>query len=291
MATVAHALKDALKIHNVKVHTAAGDVEITNEGVCVVNKTSGAATQVTLPPGPKRGDFCFVIDGKGDAHDNPITVVGADSETIEGKTYHIIKENFGSAVYEYNATEWVVASGGAKDAGTVVAADGLTVAETVGGGVHVTTFIFDAFVLETTDNGTAGHGGSQQIYDFPQGAILILAASQNWESMTVDGTGLPGDSEIDIGVGTTAATSAMGSLTTTTQNIVNKDDITFSSSVSAVHQYIDTVSGGNKLAGQATAADAYLNLACTAATGDADGTITLTGTVVVTWLNLGKQSS
>ena len=180
---------------------------------------------------------------------------------------------------------------GSGGTGDVASAEGLSVAEYGMGGLHHTVLTFDGYTLSTTDNGTAGHGGGAKVYDFPQGAILVLGASQNWSLMTVDGTGLPNDAVIDIGIGTTAATSAMESLTTTTQDIVNKDDITFSSSLSALHQYISTVSGGNLLAGEATAKDAYVNLACTAATADANGTIVLTGTVSIVWANLGAQSA
>lgn len=175
--------------------------------------------------------------------------------------------------------------------GTAATTEGLTVTEHGDGAMHKTVFTFDAYSLATLDNGTAGHGGGAKIYDFPQGLIAIHGVSQNWSLMTVDGTGLPNDSEIDIGVGTTVATSAMGSLTTTTQDIGSKDDITMSSSVSATHQYQSTLSAGQYIDGSVTAKDAYLNLSATAATADGNGTTTLTGTITVIWSNLGAKSA
>ena len=199
--------------------------------------------------------------------------------------------------------ELVIASGGkitieeggalkaSKGIGALAAISGLTVEEFGDGVFHKTVFTFDAVSLTTLDNGTAGHGAGSKIYDFPLGVIAVLGASQNWDSITIDGTGLTNVAEIDIGIGTTVATSAMGSLTGAAQNIVNKDDITLSSSLSALDQFIHTMSGGNALDGSATAVDAYLNVAATAATADANGTIVLTGTVTVYWANLGAKST
>lgn len=202
---------------------------------------------------------------------------------------------FDPKVYKDGPDKLVVADGGSiectKGVGTLATVEGLTVEEFGDGVFHKTVFHFDGVTLSTLDNGTAGHGGGAQIYDFPKGYIAVQGASQNWELMTVDGTGLPNNAEIDIGIGTTVATSAMGSLTTTTQDIVTKDDITFSTAVTATHQFQGTISGGHVLDGSATAKDAYLNVSATAATGAADGTIVLTGTVVIHWMNCGEKSS
>lgn len=295
MADIAYALKDKLRIHNTRRFTSSGNVTMLNEGVLIVDKSTGAATTVTLPSDPSNGDCIIIIDGKGDASSNPITLATPDSETVGGlaSTKRVIASDRGWLMLTYDSTDsdWRVDGEGNSSGGTLTSVSGLSLAEVSSGGINHSVFIFDGVTISTTDNGTAGHAGSQKIFDFPQGGILVLGASQNWETLTVDGTGLPNDAEMDIGLGTTAATSAMASLTTTTQDIVNKDDITMSSSLSATHQYIATVSGGNLLAGEATAKDAYLNIAATVATADADGTVTLTGTVTVAWINLGKQSS
>lgn len=167
----------------------------------------------------------------------------------------------------------------------------VTAAEYGDGSYHKTVLTLTALPISTLDNGTAGHGGGSQIYDFPKGLVAIHGSSMSFSSITVDGTGLPDDSEIDLAVGTTVATSAMVSLTGTTADICSKDDITLSSSVSATHQFQGTVSGGHNIDGSSTAKDAYLNVAATAATADANGTITLTGTITIVWSNIGVQTS
>lgn len=277
----------------VSVVTASGNVTMTTEGVLILNKASGAATAVTLPAITEPGYGVIIKDGKGDAATNPITISPATG-TIDGAASVTIGENYGALWFQHNGTEWNIITSNVSStggAGAVVTADGLSVLELGDGAVHKTVLLFDGYSLATTDNGTGGHGGGAKVYDFPQGLIAITGASQNWETITVDGTGLPNDVDFDIGVGTTVATSAMASLTGTTVDIVSKDDLTMSTSLSAVNQFQGTVSAGAYIDGSATAKDAYLNVSATVATADGDGTLTLTGTVIVTWANVGVQSS
>ncbi len=166
--------------------------------------------------------------------------------------------------------------------GTPVDDDAIEVFEYGDGVNHVTVFKFTNFVLSTVDNGTGGHAGSQKLYDFPAGYIQILAGSQNWDSLVVDGTGLPNDSVVDIGVGSTAVGTDQEALSGVDEDLVNKDDVTFSSSLSALSQFIAETTGAN-FDGRSTAKDAYLNVAATAATADGDGTITLNGEIVIVW--------
>jgi hypothetical protein len=91
------------------VMTAAGNYTITDETTLIVNKTVGGATQVTLPATPSRGREVTVSDGKGDAATNNITVVPA-AGTINGAASLVISENYGTAKFRYNGTEWNITS-------------------------------------------------------------------------------------------------------------------------------------------------------------------------------------
>lgn len=279
---------------NTLVHTAAGNVTLTNESLVVVRKTSGAATSVTLPPSPQTGQRVTVKDGKGDAEANRITVLpdGNDATTIDGAASYVIGENGKVVAFDFDGSEWGVAYAGTSPAGagTAADADGLTVCEMGDGAVHRTVLIFDAYSLTTTDNGTAGAAGGAKVYDFPQGHIGILGVSQAWSLVTVDGTGLTNVAALEVGLGTTVATSAMASLTGTAEDLVTGKAFTLSSSLSATHQFGSSVSLAN-VDGSVTAKDAYLNVACSVATSDADGTIVLTGTVTIEWFSVGKKTS
>lgn len=113
MSDKAHSLIEKLQIEVPPVHTAAGNVTMGNQGVCVVKKASGAATQVTLPARAKRGDFAFVKDGKGDAGANNITVVPdgtTNNTTIDGGASVTISSNYGAKIFMHNGSEWGVMS-------------------------------------------------------------------------------------------------------------------------------------------------------------------------------------
>lgn len=111
MSTFAYALAHRLNVCEVTTKTSSGNVTCLNEGVVVVNKTVGAATQVTLPASPTLGGmypFVWVVDGKGDAATNNITVVAA-SGNINGAASYVISENYAAALFFFNGTEWNVA--------------------------------------------------------------------------------------------------------------------------------------------------------------------------------------
>lgn len=114
MAGLAYAMINSLSLNNVNLFTGTGDITMAAEGCVVVKKASGAATQVTLPPHPADnlgGTFRWVIDGKGDAATNNITVVAA-SGNIQGAANYVISENYGAVClfYPNGGTEWLVVS-------------------------------------------------------------------------------------------------------------------------------------------------------------------------------------
>lgn len=104
----ADGLKGKLKLGNITVHTGSGNVTMANEGAVIVNKSSGAATTVTLTPDPKRGDTVWVIDGKGDAATNNITITPPASGTINGSTTLTLASAYGGVLLHYNGTQWNV---------------------------------------------------------------------------------------------------------------------------------------------------------------------------------------
>lgn len=84
--------------------TAAGDVTgLASDRLLVINKTVGAATAVSLPPTPTPGQRFTVLDGKGDAGTNNITISGS----INGGTSYVISANFGVLhLVAISATAW-----------------------------------------------------------------------------------------------------------------------------------------------------------------------------------------
>lgn len=170
------------------------------------------------------------------------------------------------------------------------AADYVTAHEYGDGKNHITVLDIAALAVSTVDDGTAGHGGGTKIYTFPKGWIDIAASMQKWDTIVATSalTASGGDAVLDIGLGSDVADESMESLTGTAQDIANKLDVTCSS-----HSNVDQeapshgIASASAIDGSASAVDAYLNVACTAATAEANGTVTFTGKIVIFWRNLG----
>lgn len=83
-----------------QIKTAAGDVNVAlNDGLIVVNKTVGGATTVTLPASSSKVGAVKIVDWKGDAGTNNITIALTGSDKLNG-----------------NLTTWTIAA----DGGSVV---------------------------------------------------------------------------------------------------------------------------------------------------------------------------
>jgi hypothetical protein len=81
--------------------TDAGDITLAAdaEDIIVINKDVGAATQVTLPSASDRTKSIRIVDGKGDAATNNITIIPQSGETIFASVdYHYVMDSNGSSI-------------------------------------------------------------------------------------------------------------------------------------------------------------------------------------------------
>jgi hypothetical protein len=101
-------MKRQLRYPATLVKTTPGDLTVTNEQIVIVKKTTGQATAVTLPKAAleKPGRTVLVVDGKGDAATNNITVRGAGADTINGGATFVLSVNFAAAEFLFNGTGW-----------------------------------------------------------------------------------------------------------------------------------------------------------------------------------------
>lgn len=168
---------------------------------------------------------------------------------------------------------------GTKNGATVTATEGGT------GVVHQTTLTLAATPITMRDT---EQGGGVKVYDFPEGRILVLGATASIAVTTTSvlADTLNGGVTCNWGVGTT--TQASATVATTEQDIVQVAAFTSSATVNVPGA---TATGAGVLAafdGTATAKDAYLNLAVAGAGDiDANATVTVNGTITMTWINLG----
>jgi hypothetical protein len=84
-----------------RVVTGPGDVTVDadDDDIIIIQKASGAATQVTLPSAADRTKPVRIVDGKGDAATNNITIAPESGETILAMTdYHYIIDSNGASI-------------------------------------------------------------------------------------------------------------------------------------------------------------------------------------------------
>lgn len=174
--------------------------------------------------------------------------------------------------------------GAQTSAGFGAAAGTGVTADTVRGTLNVTTIDIADLALATTDNGTIA-SGSQKIYDFPAGNILVLGAV-GLLSIVAGAGGLTDTAAVVMSVGTVAA-AADATLTSTEANIIPSTTATLSGGENAA---VDMASTAQLIAdGTATAIDAYLNVGVPDAGTSASDTLTVNGSITITWVNLGDN--
>jgi hypothetical protein len=156
-----------------------------------------------------------------------------------------------------------------------------------GGLVHQTLLTLTALPITMRDT---EQGGGAQIYTFPEGRILRLGAVASIAVTTTSILANTLNAGVTCNYGVGSTTQASATLATTEQDIVNVTAFTASATINVPGATANGVGPGvlASLDGHATPAAAFLNLAVAGATDiDADATATVTGTVRITWLNVG----
>lgn len=185
----------------------------------------------------------------------------------------------------WSGSAWVLPGGGSPGGIGAAAGTGNVATEKLGV-VRQTVLTLTDMALTVTD---ALAYASQKVYDFPEGRLLVLGATANLRfGVTSDRASTINDSAaMDWSVGTAAASNA--TLATTMLDLIPKVDHTLDGAVDAY-----TALAGGALAasaqfdGTGTAKDAYLNVSFPTGTDiDADGTLKVSGTITITWANLG----
>lgn len=174
------------------------------------------------------------------------------------------------------------------DIGAVVGGIGVTAKHVAIGGYIQTTLTLNN-VAQTVVNGTEYQG--TKIFDFPETRMWVVGAVATLQQKTTStlASTLNASSTGAIGLGT--ATASATTLATSMQDIIPTTAFTSSATVNVAGTAVTAVlAAAAFFDGTGTAKDLYLNTAF-ATTGDVDGdaTQTISGTVVITWLNLGDK--
>ena len=150
-------------------------------------------------------------------------------------------------------------------------------------------FTFTAMSITVTDAAGSGSSGSVKIFDFVAQGLQPIASRQDYTAFAEDAliTTNVGDADHVLGLGSVAADAGDGALTGT--------EVDFAPVTGTITNVAGTGAGtkfggqGTAIDGTSTAVDLYLNWSGTAATIDANGAITVTGTVELIVALLGDD--
>ncbi len=158
--------------------------------------------------------------------------------------------------------------------------------------IHETVLTCTALTFDMADDAAQGQYGGVKVYDFPAGAIMVLGAVMDGDFTAVE----PWlDAwEGDVGLGTAVATDHNAVLATAS-NILGLSDISQATAlVAPINAALPTPttlveSGANWLDGTNTAIDCFLNVLADDDDGNTatTGAMKFTGTITITWINLG----
>lgn len=142
-------------------------------------------------------------------------------------------------------------------------------------------------VPQAVVNGTEYQG--TKIYDLPEGRIFVLGCTATLQQKTTSALAstLNASSTGSIGIGT--ATASATTLATTMVDLIPATAFTSSATINVAGTAVSAaLAAAAQFDGTTTAKDVYLNTAY-ATTTDVDGnaTQTISGTVILTWVQLG----
>ena len=150
-------------------------------------------------------------------------------------------------------------------------------------------FTFTDVAVTWTDAAGSGASGSIKIFDFVQGAIQTLGSRSNLTLASDTTMDVAGDLALVYAVGSAAANAGDAALTGTEVDYVPiSGTITFSGNA-ATSATLLKAAGAAVVDGTGTASDMYLNFSGSAATSDANGVLTVNGTLTVVGIFLGDD--
>ncbi len=202
------------------------------------------------------------------------TVIGSTPLTVTGRSAGVV----------------TIAQGiGLADVGSTPGIPGVTCALERWGPFFRLTFTLRAVSIPVTDAGGSGASGSLKLFDFVQGSLLPLGARQNYTAFAEGAslTGGAGDAAFVMGLGSVAADAGDGALTGTEVDIGDATGtITLSGGTGAGTKHSGAKS---PIDGTGTAVDLYLNWCGSAASIDANSSISVTGTITVLLAMMGDD--
>ena len=150
----------------------------------------------------------------------------------------------------------------------------------------VTTLTLDN-VAQSVANGTEYQG--TKIFDFPAGRISILGVTATLQQKTTSTIASTINSGVTGAIALGTATASSVTLNGTMADLLPSTAFASSTTINVAGTAVTgALAAAAQFDGTSTAKDVYLNTAYATTTDvDGNGTQTISGTVVITWVNLG----
>jgi hypothetical protein len=180
-------------------------------------------------------------------------------------------------------------SGNASNVGSINTTTGLSVSIARIGPLFALTFTLAAVSLTVTDAAGSGSSASLKLFDLVEGSFLPLGVRQNYTAFAEGAalTGGAGDAAFVMALGSVAANAGDAALTGTEVDIAAvTSTITLSGGTGTGTKHTGALA---PIDGTGTAVDIFLNWSGSAATIDANSTISVTGTITVLGAFLGDD--
>lgn len=154
--------------------------------------------------------------------------------------------------------------------------------------LYALDFTLTSVAVAITDAGASGAGGGVKLFDLVAGMWQCLGSRQDLTLASDTTLDVAGDLALVHGLGSAAANAGDGALTGTE---VDWAAISGTVTLSANAGTSPSVGkgAGTPVDGTSTASDIYLNFSATAATADATGVLTVSGTVTMLMAYLGDD--
>ncbi len=219
-----------------------------------------------------------------------LTASGAELNILDGASLDVNELNILDGVTAtYTDLNRISSLGDAAAIGAVAGSGVTCVITRFGGGFFKLDFTLVAVAITHTDAAGSGSSGSIKIFDFVQGAIMPLGSRSN---LVFTGDALidtnAGDMAFVYGLGSVAANAGDAALTSTEVDFAAvSGTITLSAKSATSATLLKGV--GTAVDGTSTASDLYLNESGSIATSDANGVLTVDGTITLIGCFLGDD--
>ena len=193
-----------------------------------------------------------------------------------------ISESVGTITNDILLSDDSVIKGAVTSGATIGASVTGAVLKNYVGATNQTIITFTNYAMPITDSGGNGGHGTLLLATFPEGMIDADGFIGDIEISEVAGIDAAGT--FDMGIGTITVDVSNETLAGAEQDLVNEVGGTLVGGADTIDLVNVTL---NQLDGHTTAVAVYFNVAVTDSDMTATGSMTMSGTIVITWSNLG----